>query len=371
VAGLLVALIAAAVMGLVAGRVTAPGPDIVVAAAPIVEQAPDVAPVPVGNSRPQEVAATPSAVAAPLPGLLVSTARTLALPAVFTAAGDLSNTPGTASGYWLNRAGLDPTAVAGALATAFGVAGQPVPMAGTVVVGSADGTGVSLRVKDDPLMSWSYSDPLALDATNGVAITQERAVRLSSALLADIGVDVGTDAVDWQVDRYADRIAVTAWQLVDGDRTELGWRIEFGAKDSVLAASGFSATLQEVPGYAVVGAATAVRRSALPTWAAVGPTPRYETSGDAATSTASATATTVTSPSSTARPALRIPMAGIVVTGAELGLAQFWQPDGGLLILPAYLLDGDDGSRWSLIAVASDYVDFVDVPYPTVDPRTG
>ena len=58
-------------------------------------------------------------------------------------------------------------------------------------------------------------------------------------------------------------------------------------------------------------------------------------------------------------------MSGIVVTGAELGLAQFWQPDGDLLILPAYRLTGDDGSDWSLIAVTGQDVSFVDVPYPS------
>ena len=44
---------------------------------------------------------------------------------------------------------------------------------------------------------------------------------------------------------------------------------------------------------------------------------------------------------------------------------QFRQPDGALLVLPAYELTGDDGSRWTLIAVTGDYVDFVDQPFPS------
>ena len=64
---------------------------------------------------------------------------------------------------------------------------------------------------------------------------------------------------------------------------------------------------------------------------------------------------------------LRVTMSDILVTEAELGLAQFRQSDGDLLILPAYELTGDDGSRWSLIAVTSADVDFVDQPYPTSD----
>ena len=65
------------------------------------------------------------------------------------------------------------------------------------------------------------------------------------------------------------------------------------------------------------------------------------------------------------RPTLQVPVSGIVVTEAALGLAQFRHPDGALLVLPAYELTGDDGSRWTLIAVTGDYVDFVDQPFPS------
>jgi hypothetical protein len=169
------------------------------------------------------------------------------------------------------------------------------------------------------------------------------------------------------VDRYVNRTAVTAWQLAADARTRLSWQVDFAPGDAVVGASGFSAGLEEVPGYPVVGAATAVRRAGLPTWSAIGPSPLF---ADPPTD-ASASPTPSPTPAPIApagRPVLRIPMSGIVVTGAELGLAQFWQPDGDLLILPSYLLTGDDGSRWSLIGVTSDYVRFVDQPYPTVAP---
>jgi hypothetical protein len=61
-------------------------------------------------------------------------------------------------------------------------------------------------------------------------------------------------------------------------------------------------------------------------------------------------------------------MSEILVTQAELGLGQFWQPDGDLLILPAYQLTGDDGTRWSLIAITGDDVHFIDQPYPSANP---
>jgi hypothetical protein len=49
-----------------------------------------------------------------------------------------------------------------------------------------------------------------------------------------------------------------------------------------------------------------------------------------------------------------------VATGAELSLAQYWQPDGTLLILPAYrVTTADDRGTWAIIAVAQTAVEFV------------
>ena len=51
------------------------------------------------------------------------------------------------------------------------------------------------------------------------------------------------------------------------------------------------------------------------------------------------------------------------VTGAELTLAQYWQPDGTLLILPAYrLTTADDRGTWAIIAVAESAMEFVAQP---------
>ena len=66
-----------------------------------------------------------------------------------------------------------------------------------------------------------------------------------------------------------------------------------------------------------------------------------------------------------------MPVTEVTVTEAVLGLAQYWQPDGGMLMLPSYTLTGEDGSRWSLLAVDEPYVQFVDQPYPTAAPAAG
>ncbi|MDI1288620.1 MAG: hypothetical protein PSX37_01545, partial [bacterium] len=213
-------------------------------------------------------------------------------------------------------------------------------------------------------LSWTFTDPAATEeAQGGVSISPRRAKDVASALLADVGVDL--ESVDWQSNRFDDNLSVTATEIVGGLRSSLFWQVNFGQNDAVVSASGFAAEFVEVPGYAVVGAATAVRRAGLPTWSLLGPTPVVSTS----TATA---ATTSDLPLEKAgpedRPALQVGVSSIVVVDATLGLAQFWQPDGGLLVLPAYQLVGDDGTLWTVIAVTGDYVDFVDQPYPGLPP---
>jgi len=161
--------------------------------------------------------------------------------------------------------------------------------------------------------------------------------------------------VDWRVDRFDTSLAITATQLLNDERTSLEWQVSFGQKDAVVSASGFAAELIEVPNYSVVGAATAVRRAALPTWSLIGPTPSAPTSPALGAEDAAG---------SSDEASLRVDVSSIVITDADLDLAEFHQPDGAVLILPAYHLTGDDGTLWTLIAVTGDYVNFVDVPFP-------
>ena len=115
-------------------------------------------------------------------------------------------------------------------------------------------------------------------------------------------------------------------------------------------------------GYSIVGAATAVERIGLPGWSSLGPIPIG--GADPAGGAQSAPAA---SPSATAvaQPSLTVPLHAVTVSGADLSLAQFRQADGSVLILPSYAVTGDDGSRWSVLAVGDSHVDFVDEPVPT------
>lgn len=376
VIGAIVVIAGVAVAGVLYGRSSAPGPDIVVQPEPVTEASP-VAPVmPVASlpglpttppvlpptSLPPAASGAPSPSPSASPSATSSTTLTVGAtitparwPVVLTPGTGLPDTPTTASGYRLTRAGISVPQVAAVLASTFGLTGAPVQGDDGWTVGTTGGP--TLTVRDDPLVSWTYTDAaVAASPAVGEQLEPARAIELTSAVLQSIGVD--TTAVDWQVDRYSGRTAATAWQLVAGERTQLSWQLAFDASGAVVQASGFSAGIEEVPGYPVVGAVTAVTRSATSPWSAVGPTP---VSGPTATD---ASASPSPSPSAD-KPGVAVPVTEAVVTEATLGLAQFRQPDGGVLMLPAYLLTAEDGSRWSMLAVDEPYVDFVDLPYPT------
>ncbi|MDP1876799.1 MAG: hypothetical protein Q8M17_04480 [Actinomycetota bacterium] len=337
------AVVVAGTAGIAWGRASAPGPAVVVVPGAVVEVAPEADVVPLGQPW--------------LPGSAQADPGAPGLPAVFTPAPDLPDVRSVASGYRFTRTGLDGPGVARALAMHLGVAGDVATSNAGWTIGS-DVRLATLTVLDDPAMTWTMADRRSRESTAPL-IAPERARDLAEALLASIGV--GADSVEWAVDRYDDRVDVIAWHLVDGERSGLSWTIGVGPGGAIVQATGFAAGLQEVPGYPVVGAATAVRRAALPTWQVLGPVP---VTGREGGSTPAPASSLPPSAGGGERPSLQVPMAGIVVTEANLGLGRFWQPDGALLMLPAYRITGDDGSVWTLIAVSGDYVDFVDQDYP-------
>jgi hypothetical protein len=358
-----VAFVAAGVGGVVYGRQTAPGPDIVVQPEPVVEESPAVEPMAVGSLPGGPTAPSPES--AGLGALDITVGGSPSAPAVIlTAAPGLPDTPTTATGFRLVNAGINGAQVAAVLGATFGAAGTPVQSDAGWVVGSPGGP--VLTVSDDPLFSWTFEDPPALARpVVGEQLDPGSAISLATALLSGIGVDTGS--VEWQVDRYADFTAVTAWQVVAGERSQLSWQLAFNPDGGVVRASGFSAGLEPVPGYPVVGAATAVNRSVQPPWSAV---PATLIDVPAADQTADGAATPSSSPSSSSadRPAVEVTVAEATVTDAILGLAQYWQPDGSVLMLPSYVLTADDGSRWSLLAVSDADVSFVPPTYPSATP---
>ena len=217
---------------------------------------------------------------------------------------------------------------------------------------------------DDASGSSPGAQPEACDPAQE-PIGEREAVRAARTLLASLGVsDEPVDGIDVEWESGSDEYTtwVTAWQRIDGQRTQLSWAFTF-AGDTVAWASGFAAGLEQTPAYPVLGARTAVIRSNDPRFSAFGPTaldfggvvPMAEARADATVSS------DASPPVPQGNPRLvQVWWDPATATDAELSLAQYWQPDGTLLILPAYrITTADDRGTWAIIAVASSAVEFV------------
>lgn len=413
VAAGVVLLAGTALAGVVVGRVTAPSGDVV--AAPAAEESLPVVgaaspPIPVvageagGANAPMGAPEAMSAAASP-----AVADKAMIYPgygAAMLPGADLTDEPGTAPGYRLDADGIDPEALARQLAAAFGVAGEPTKQDYGWTVGSTDGTGPSIWIGDDAMVSWSYSDPTinpwecsggsviepqpapaegSAAASSGSEpgvtepgapesctpseppLSERDAVREARKILSTLGVsDEAVDGIDVEWESGSDDYTtwVTAWQRVDGQRTQLSWSFTFGG-ETVAWANGFAAGLEQVPSYPIVGARTAVTRTSDPRFTAFGPTPLdYGIAVPMAEARDDATASSDESASASVPQGdprrVQVWWDPMTATGAELSLAQYWQPDGTLLILPAYrVTTADDRGTWAIIAVAQTAVEFV------------
>ena len=316
----------------------------------------------------------------------------------FIAGDGLDDAAGFAPGYRFTDAGIDRYALAADLARAFGVAGPVREEYDSLVVGPTDGTGPSIWVGSDSLVSWSYSapwsDPCAVitpmpepmpettpksmpepmpaasapveevPAVGGgsspgypgacagadvAAVSAAEATRVARDLLRASGGRVQ----DWQWEATSDGsyASVTAWRLVADARTSVSFTVSFTGTD-VQWASGSAANLEAVGDYPIVGAATAVTRSQQTRYGAFGPwadggqvMPLAEpaiardgatTSSDAAGDAAGDADSGA--PSADGPPPVQLWWDPITITSAELTVATYTQPDGTTLVLPAYRL---------------------------------
>jgi hypothetical protein len=395
VAAAVVLLAAGTLAGLALGRAT--GND------PILAIADETVDVPAVNSEP---AVAPDRMMSPGSGAPMvenAAATSMIWPGYaegFEPAPGLSDTPGTADGYRLNGESVDRGVLAEQLADVFGVAGSATETDGVVTVGSPDGSGPSVWVYNDASVSWSFAnntrDPWACSdsATSsggasvdgepgsiepyisepgvpepcvleGESMPEAEAVAMAEQILSALGVSAspGLDVgIDWESFDDGAVTTATAWQTIDGERTQLSWSITFDAQGP-LWANGFAAGLQVVTDYPIVGARTAVLRSAQPQWRAFGPTPVDPVvmpmdmprvlDDDPVDSTTSPAAGT---PASDDIPIVWDPA---VVTDAEETLAQYWGPDGQFWLLPGYRLStAEDRGTWVIIAVDQSAVTF-------------
>ena len=316
---------------------------------------------------------------------------------VFTSTG-LSTTGGSAEAWALDPSSTFSEATATAAATALGLAGAPALVGGAWQVGPNDGTGPTLTLSPDGQGSLSFYDPtvdpwrcVATDAPTVVpdaSAAPDRAIAPGEPQCseADLGPAPGSDAAAARLrevlralsiddstyemvpEDYGDTMwsYVTAYQVVDGQRTGLTWSAAMtGAGLSSL--YGSTAPLVSLGRYDVVSPAEAVTRLGDPRFGASGGYPlAADVAGGMAESSGSSTGTGAIAPAPeptlppVPRPgqAFSWPVQTVEITAARLGVAQTWQGDGSVVLVPTYALTGADGSTWSVIAVSDAALDF-------------
>lgn len=322
---------------------------------------------------------------------------------VFHAGAGLSTSGSEAEAFGLDPAGIWSAETARRVADTLGVSGEPRNDSFAWRVGPDDGSGPSVSLYPDGYGGFDFGDPAhdpwscgifpgkAEPGTAGEGGTEEGAGDEGTeilpapecptgtpaaappagdavAALRDLMTRLGVDPAGFELEasetyegdpwRY-----VTAWQVVDGQRTGLSWSASVSAS-GLAHLYGFLAETISLGQYAVVSEAEAVERLGDPRFGASGGViaqaaeTRLAEEGDTASSNMMPAPNPTVPPTPTPGAQIAWPVTDVTITSARLGVAQQYMPDGAVLMLPAYELQDADGNTWSVLAVAEDVLDF-------------
>ncbi|GEL95283.1 hypothetical protein [Cellulomonas composti] len=321
-------------------------------------------------------------------------------------------TAGSSHDAW----GFDPSATysqatAALAADVFGVSGKPRQDAGGWTVGKQDGSVPTVTIAPDGTTSVSYYDPTRdpwacgsdvvappdepdsstaddakADDTPGddgavsggsepdfgvdgdctaEAPSAKDATATARDALADLGLDPDDYAWTTQTDAGAS-VNVGAELVVDGQRTGLTWWFTV-MSDGVQSAWGSLAPVVALGSYDVVSPAQAVERLNDPRFGASGggvyPMAAREAlmgAMESGTDTSSNEEPTSTpTPPAAPEPGASFswPVMDVTITAARLGVALQTDVDGSTSLIPTYELTSDDGSTWTVVAVADSMLD--------------
>lgn len=309
---------------------------------------------------------------------------------VFTASG--LGTDGTTAPAWaLDAAAVFSAETARRVADALGATGEPRQEHGSWAVGPVDGSGPTVQLVPDGTASFQAWDPTrdpwrctdgaatvepapaddGADGDGSAASTLACATpdpgpapddATAAAALRDVMTRLEVDPAGFEVvvdpGGQGDPARwVTAYQVVDGQRTGLAWSASVVA-DGLQSVSGFLAGTTSLGDYPVVSPAAAVERLGDPRFG--GSASPVLLARDAVTlpGVPSPEGTAPTVPATPeAGSAVPWPVSRVTIVEARLGLAVQHTPDGAALLLPAYELRDADGNAWSVVAVAEERLD--------------
>jgi len=299
---------------------------------------------------------------------------------VFTATG-LASDAGTAKGYGFDARSASNPETVGALATALGVDGTPELVDGMWQVGPNDGTAPSVGVTLDGMLSFWYNDP-ALDPwaecnklletgntdqpcepSPGELPSPDAAIASMKALIADVGQDPNAFEYSSDGTEGVYTRSVQAWPVVDGQRLDVAWSMEV-LGEGIYSVSGTLAPVISLGDYGIVSEQAAFKRLSDPRFGTqMTAMPYLARAGGVAEGDAIASPEPYVPPTEPpATPAkgtaVSWPVNEVEIVDARLGLASQWQPDGSVLVVPAYEFTDANGGTWSVIAVADEELDF-------------
>ncbi|MGW9631036.1 hypothetical protein ACWGST_10060 [Agromyces sp. NPDC055520] len=306
----------------------------------------------------------------------------------FSASG-LATAESRAPAYAYDARAASNTETVAALAGALGVEGAPVLQNGGWTVGPQDGTGATLYVGLDGTLGFSYSDsrinpwmctatvepvPAVPDATTdgptimpGVPMcetptadipSEGAAIDAMRSIITAAGRDA--DAFEYASETWEGAVTRTAqaWPVVDGQRIDQSWSVEL-TNEGIVNAYGTLADLVTLGQYDVVSEQEGFERLSDPRFGAQMTAMPFAAADVRADAMVEEWVPPTEPPATpTKGSAVSWPVNDVKIVSARLGLSTQWQPDGSVVVVPAYEFTDANGGTWSVIAVADTMLDF-------------
>ncbi|NYD67399.1 hypothetical protein [Agromyces atrinae] len=293
----------------------------------------------------------------------------------FTGSG-FSDSDGKALAFAYDSRSVSNVETIAALAAAFGVEGTPELIDGSWIVGPVDGSAPQLSVSlFDGTVSFGYSD-LAINPGKcgdeaGVGVPcepvgpipdEDAAIDALRKVIADTGRDASTFEFTSETYEGAVTRSAQAWPVVNGQRLAQPWNLEL-SDAGIVGVSGSLAPLVELGDLPIISEQAAFERLSDPRFSAI-MTPSAESLREqsAGMQTIEWVPPTEAPATPTSDVNISWPVTSVDLESVRLGLTTQWQPDGSVIVIPAYEFTDGAGSTWSIIAVADSRIDFSPLP---------
>lgn len=310
--------------------------------------------------------------------------------------GGLGTAGGSAEAWAYDPSHVANAETAVAMAAILGVRGSATSQYGGWTVGPADGSGPTVNLAGDGTASLYYynqtlynyllcgaagssaagaeqapppdstvavpdkgivSSPSCDNTAIPAAVSSEKAIALSRDLLTRLGQNPDTLQLEASpADPGSGQASVLGYQVVSGQRTGVQWSFTF-VGDQLANLNGQLAPLLSLGNYEVISPAAALTRLTDPRFGSSAMVYPVDYAAQALPVPTSDTSTTVPTAPASGAP-IDWPVTTVTITGATLGLAMQYQPDGSVLLVPAYSLTNADGLAWSVIAISDSALNF-------------